>query len=175
MFNYFKNKKYRKAKAQELYAQCVAEARQAVFYAEYGVPDTIDGRFEMIALHNFIVIYRLSNAGEKRLSQALFDKFFTNMEQSLREIGIGDMGVPKHMKRMMQGFNGRCQSYKAAMNDKPLLIEALKRNVYGTLEIMPDEDILTDMADFVQASCDMGSLEAEFASIETSASSRLSA
>ena len=94
----------------------MAQARQPVFYESYGVPDSVDGRFEMIALHCYLLMRRLQAAGDKALSQKLFDIFFVSMDQSLREMGVGDLAVPKHMKRMMNGFNGRADGYEQALN-----------------------------------------------------------
>ena len=168
MFRYFKNKKDRKLKAKSLYDGAVKAGRQAVFYTEFGVPDTVDGRFEMIALHNFILIHRLTHNGEAKLAQSLFDAFFVNMERSLREMGIGDLAVPKHMKRMMQGFNGRCRNYAQTLENKKELMEVLARNVYGTIE-RPKDSVMNDLADYVQASSALNSQGVEFAPINNQA------
>ena len=138
-----------------------------VFYERYAVPDTIDGRYEMIALHCFMVMKRLHREAQAPLAQKLFDAFFVNMDRSLREIGIGDLGVPKHMKRMMQGFNGRRQSYQDALDgdDREALKAALVRNVYGTIDA-PSDAVLSAMADYVEHSIAIEGVEAEFASPE---------
>ncbi|MEM8833425.1 MAG: ubiquinol-cytochrome C chaperone family protein, partial [Pseudomonadota bacterium] len=107
MLGYFTKKKHRKERARELYAAAVDQSRHPVFYEKLGVPDSVDGRFDMIALHCSILMLRLNRAGENKLSQSLFDVFFKTMDRSLREMGVGDLSVPKHMKRMMKGFNGR--------------------------------------------------------------------
>jgi len=154
-----------------LYDSCVVQARLPVFYQELGVPDTVDGRFEMVALHCFMTISGLNKAGNARLGQALFDVFFLNMDRSLREMGVGDLGVPKHMKRMMQGFNGRRLNYQKALesHDDAALKEVLIRNVYGTVDV-PNDDKVAHLATYIQASYDLQgaktSTEAEFASID---------
>ena len=165
MFDYFKNRKLRKTRARVLYDEIVAAARQPVFYEDLSVPDSVDGRFELISLHTYIMIHRINVKGDKKLSQTLFDVFFKNMERSLREMGIGDLGVPKHMKRMMQGFNGRCRNYEGAFEDKALLKEALIRNVYGTVE-SPHDMILDELANYVQQCIAMGDVDAGFAPIK---------
>lgn len=167
MFNYFKKRRALKAEAQTLYQGCVAQSRNPVFYAQYGVPDTIDGRFDMVALHCFLVMRRAQQAGRKDLSQKLFDVFFVTMDRTLREMGIGDLGVPKHMKRMMQGFNGRANHYEAALKsgDSEELRAALIKNVYGTVE-KPNAAGVTLLTRYIQESAKLSDLKANFAPLE---------
>ena len=150
MINFFKNRRLLKQKGKELYDLAEVQARQPVFYAEMSVPDTVDGRFEMICLHCFILMRRAQEAGDKKLSQKIFDAFFKYMDFSLREMGIGDLGVPKHMKRMMQGFNGRAIHYEAALRADSFdeLKNAIVQNVYGTVERVSDADV-SEMANYV--------------------------
>ena len=169
MFTVFKKRRELKAKAQNLYDIAVAQARLPIFYEDYGVPDTVDGRFDMISLHCYLMMRKLraQNTQEgKRLSQKLFDVFFVTMDRSLREMGVGDLGVPKHMKRMMQGFNGRAYHYESAIknNDKAELGEALVQNIYGTVE-RPDDKILKVVADYVMVSAELP--VSEYASIQS--------
>ena len=116
-----------------LYEQIVAAARQPLLYAEWNVPDTPLGRFEMIALHMFLVLHRLrGEVGDARdVAQNLTDIFFTDVEHSIRELGIGDLGVPKRMKKLARMFYGRAVSYGEAIdgNDDAALAKALARNV----------------------------------------------
>ena len=116
-----------------LYEQIVAAARQPLLYAEWNVPDTPLGRFEMIALHMFLVLHRLrGEAAEGRdVAQNLTDMFFTDVEHSIRELGIGDLGVPKRMKKLARMFYGRAVAYGEAIdrNDRAALAAALARNV----------------------------------------------
>lgn len=165
MFTYFRERKERKTQAQNLYRAAVAQARLPVFYEDYAVPDSVDGRFEMIALHCFILMHRLQRTGESKLSQALFDIFFVNMDRSLREMGVGDLGVPKHMRRMMKGFNGRANHYERALENKEELKAALTQNVYGTVDA-PDDSVLEVLANYVQGSALMETLEPVFAPLE---------
>lgn len=108
----------------------LAEARAPLWYTGFGVPDTFDGRFEMAVLALFMRLYARPD-----LAQPGFTAFFRQMELTLREMGVGDLSVPRHMKRMMSGFNGRVRSYWDATEaqDRAALIDALRRNVYGTV------------------------------------------
>lgn len=147
MFKWFAKDPYR-VHAMQLYQSLVARARQPIFYAALGVPDTLDGRFEMITLHVFGALQRLDDA---HASQALFDAMFRDMEANLREMGVGDLSVPKKMKFMMRAFNGRCHSYAVALRDgdRPVLIDALRRNVYGTVD-HPDPACIDRLAEYFQ-------------------------
>ncbi len=88
------------------YGRVVEQARQPVFFAGYGVPDTLDGRFELICLHAFLYLHRLKadRPRSAELSQAFFDAMFADLDRALREMGIGDLSVGKHVKRMAQGL-----------------------------------------------------------------------
>ena len=124
--------------AANLYVSTVNHARNPVFFRDLGVPDTIDGRFEMIALHAHLVMRRLKDldvAGAK-LAQAYFDAMFHDMDRNLRELGVSDMAVGKRMKKMLQGFYGRVAAYDKGLSstDCEQLQAAIGRNVYGTVE-----------------------------------------
>lgn len=145
MFNLFKRNPY-KVPAARLYDQLVAHARHPAFYTAYGVPDTLDGRFECITLHVFAAMFRLRNetvdpANAEKMAQALFDAMFRDMDRSLREMGVGDLSVPKKMKVMMKSFNGRCYTYTAALAPAApatAFADALRRNLYGTVPDIAD-------------------------------------
>lgn len=117
-----------------LYGMIVAQARSPVFYREYGVADTIGGRFDLLLLHLVFIVERLMrDEASKAFGQGLFDRFCADMDDNLREMGIGDLSVPKHMKRVGEAFYGRAQAYQAALlaADEGSLLEALSRNIYG--------------------------------------------
>jgi cytochrome b pre-mRNA-processing protein 3 len=117
-----------------LYGMIVAQARSPVFYREYGVPDTIAGRFDLLLVHIVLLVERLMREdATKEAGQGLFDRFCTDMDDNLREMGIGDLAVPKHMKRVGEAFYGRSQVYQAALaaDGDAALTDALIRNVYG--------------------------------------------
>jgi cytochrome b pre-mRNA-processing protein 3 len=117
-----------------MYQGALAQSRRVEFYTRLGVADTMDGRFDLLCLHAAILIARLSREGAegRAMAQALFDVLFTQVDYALREIGIGDLGVPKHMQKMMKAFNGRMQAYAAAFQsgDEASLAQAIARNLY---------------------------------------------
>jgi cytochrome b pre-mRNA-processing protein 3 len=122
--------------AETVYARIVDQARQPAFFAVYGVPDTFDGRFELICLHAFLVLHRFKAERPRlaRLSQVLFDTMFADFDRSIREIGVGDLSVGKHVKRMARGFYGRIRAYQEGIESgDPVLEAALARNLYGTV------------------------------------------
>ena len=137
--------------ARALYQQIVTQSRQPIFYAEWGVPDTVDGRFDAILCHAALVIARLQLCGTEgiHLAQSLFDVMFRDMDVNLREIGIGDMSVRKHFKRMSRFFNGRIRHYSDALlaGDKVALEQVLVRNLYRKTDISAPS--VTRMADYL--------------------------
>lgn len=118
----------------ELYASAVEAARDPFFYRELTVPDTLDGRFDLIALHVFLLIHRLQEAPEPGppLAQAVFDAMFRDMDNNLREIGVSDLSVGKRVRAMWEAFHGRAKAYAEAMQEQGAraLEEALGRNVW---------------------------------------------
>jgi cytochrome b pre-mRNA-processing protein 3 len=116
MFSWFKRASGSDAAAQKLYGAIVDQARQPHFYRELGVPDTYEGRFELIALHMALVVDRLSQAGEdgQQLGRALNEVFVTDMDDNLREIGVGDLTVPKKVKKAAAAVFDRARSLRAA-------------------------------------------------------------
>lgn len=137
--------------ANRLYNVLVAQARQPVFFTSGQVPDTIDGRFDMIALHAFLVMYRLKDKGDaaKSLSQALFDEMFFDMDRALREMGVGDVGIGRRVRAMGKAFMGRVEVYDAALKGLPGDLEAaLGRNVYRGAEV--PQTVLARMAEYMR-------------------------
>ena len=119
--------------AAALYGQLVAQARQPAFYTVCAVPDTVQGRFEMIALHAFLVLRRLKTGGAAdALAQDLFDLMFADMDRNLRELGTGDLGVGKRIKKLAKSFYGRIAAYEDGLASATpgRLEEALARNAY---------------------------------------------
>jgi cytochrome b pre-mRNA-processing protein 3 len=118
-----------------LYGMIVAQARLPCFYRDYGVPDTVNGRFDLIVLHMSLFLRRLAHEPVtiRALGQGVFDQFCWDMEQNMREMGVGDLAVPKEMRGIGAAFYGRSQAYEAALGaaDSAALTTALARNVYG--------------------------------------------
>jgi len=119
---------------QGLYGAIVAQGRQPGFYAGYGVADTPAGRFDMILLHLILFVRRLRRepAPIRALGQGVFDLFCRDMDHSFREMGIGDLAVPKHMRRVAEAFYGRAAAYDAAIDgaDEEQLAAVLARNIF---------------------------------------------
>ncbi|MFQ5535784.1 MAG: ubiquinol-cytochrome C chaperone family protein [Sphingomonadales bacterium] len=129
----FLGSRRRRAAAYDLYVSVVEQARSPSFYEDLGVPDTVDGRFDLIALHAFLVLHRCKQEGDEadETAQAFFDLFFGDMDRSLREMGVGDLSVGKRVKEMVAAFLGRVEAYEAGLSaDGPALEEALLRNLY---------------------------------------------
>ncbi|NWG23586.1 MAG: ubiquinol-cytochrome C chaperone [Pseudorhodoplanes sp.] len=125
-----------------LYGAIVAQARNPVFYRSYRVPDTVDGRFDMIVLHLSLFLHRTESGDDRlrRLGQGVFDLFCAEMDGHMRETGVGDLAVPKRMQAVVEGFYGRHRAYGAglAANEGTGLAAAIARNVYGRPEGGPD-------------------------------------
>jgi len=117
------------------YASIVAQSRQPCFYAEWGVPDTVTGRFDMISLHLALVFRRLRSESPEasRFSQELLDLFFSDMDRSLRSMGVGDLAVGKKVRKMSEVFFGLLTSVDASMkqNEPEALEGVLVRNIYA--------------------------------------------
>ena len=117
------------------YHRIVERARAAAFFTLWGVPDTLDGRFEVLALHAFLVLNRLkaAHAETADFAQQLFDTMFADLDRALREMGASDLGVGRHVKDMARGFYGRALAYERGLaGDDAVLSEALQRNLFAT-------------------------------------------
>ncbi len=150
--------------ARRLYARVVEQARRPWFYETGGVPDTLDGRFETIALHAFLLLRRLKResvraaahgsglrpARGQAVSRAVIETMFADMDASLREMGVGDQGVGPRVQRMAAGFYGRIAAYETGLSGSdPALAAALRRNLYGTVE--PDPAAIAAVCAYVRA------------------------
>jgi cytochrome b pre-mRNA-processing protein 3 len=140
--------------AAAVYAAIVAQAREPGFFLSLGVPDTVDGRFETVALHVFLALRRLkleSSEAAAGLSRALVEEFVSDMDRSLREMGAADLGVGRRVRTMAEGLYGRIRAYEAALakSGNAALAAALRRNVYGTVD-SPDDVHLLALARYVR-------------------------
>jgi cytochrome b pre-mRNA-processing protein 3 len=123
-----------RAEAERLYAALALQARQPEFFAELGIPDTVDGRFDLLSLHAALTIDRLAREEDGvALSQSLFDAMFRHLDLALREMGVQDLGVGRRIKIMAEGFHGRGLALRQAMqgDDDAALTAVLIRNVFG--------------------------------------------
>ena len=138
--------------AAAAYAQLVEQSRQPDFYRHCGVPDTLDGRFDMLVLHAFIVLDRLAGQGKREevFAQALFDHLFADMDVNLREMGVGDLSVGKKVKQMAEAFYGRAQAYRdgLAASGGAVLEAALRRNLFRSTT--PDGAQIGAMAAYIR-------------------------
>lgn len=129
MLNLLRKSAARKAFAARLESQLVARARDPYFFRTLNIPDTVDGRFDLVALHGWLVLERLKAAGMDAAAQALTDNLFIGFDEALREQGTGDMGMGRRMKAIASAFFGRLSVYSKAM-DGNSLAQALARNVW---------------------------------------------
>ena len=138
-------------KAGEIYGAIVTQARQPAFYARLGIPDTPTGRYEMVVVHLFLMLERLRGEGPYSgpLAQGLVDAFVEDMDDSLRELGTGDVGVPRRVRRAAAGFYERSKDYREAMATGGRALElALARH----LQAPEDTDArIGAFADYVRA------------------------
>ena len=123
-----------RATAETLYALAADQARTPAFYTRLGVADRIDARFELYTLHVLLLVLRLRHEGDQgaETAQALFDTYVSSLDDTLRELGVGDMAVAKKMRKLGEALYGRMQAYEAAIveADEAALSAALARNVY---------------------------------------------
>jgi cytochrome b pre-mRNA-processing protein 3 len=129
----------RNSSIDALYGMIVAQARCPAFYRDYGVPDTAAGRIDMIVLHLVILLRRLraEKAEARAVGQQVFDRFCQDMDDSFREMGVGDLAVPKQMRRVAEAFYGRAKAYEEALGtgDGPALDAAVARNVFDQADV----------------------------------------
>lgn len=119
--------------AAAVYRRTAEQARTAELFEECGIPDTLDGRFDSLALHAALMIDRLRREPDgEGVAQAFFDAMFRHLDLTLREIGVQDLGVGRRIKIMAEGLHGRALAYREALNGGPTpLAEVLRRNAYG--------------------------------------------
>jgi cytochrome b pre-mRNA-processing protein 3 len=136
-----------------LYNALVAQARAPVFYSDLGVPDTIEGRYEMIVLHMALLLRRLRDGGAAQapLAQAVVDFMASDLDRSMRELGVGDLSVARYMKRLGEGFFGRATAYDSALDGSAgaeSLDVVVRRNLYDGAS--PGEPALATICAYVR-------------------------
>ncbi|HET6838586.1 MAG TPA: ubiquinol-cytochrome C chaperone family protein [Bradyrhizobium sp.] len=129
-FNHFKKPRMPpRGTIEAMYGMIVTQAREPLFYRDLGVPDTVNGRFDLLVLHLWMVLRRLKSI-EGGLAQALFDRFCDDMDDNLREMGVGDLTVPKRMRAFGEAFYGRAAAYDIALAEgSEPLAQALCKNI----------------------------------------------
>ena len=116
---------------ETIYGMIVTQAREPLFYRDLGVPDTVNGRFDLLLMHLWLVLRRLKSVeAGSALSQQLFDHFCQDMDDNLREMGVGDLKVPKRMQAFGEAFYGRTAAYDLALTAGPeALAQAFCKNI----------------------------------------------
>lgn len=128
----FRRRKPEDQFAGAVYTRVAERARVPDLFEKYGIPDTLDGRFDSLALHAALMIERLRREPDgEALSQAFFDAMFRHLDLTLREIGVQDLGVGRRIKIMAEGLHGRALAYRQALGNGGSLQEVLRRNAYG--------------------------------------------
>ena len=134
IFGLFRKRNHNQIIVVRQYEALTSMAREPVFYTDYGVPDTVMGRFELLSVMMILFFRRVRSAATsgQELAQEIVDAFFEDIDYSIRELGIGDNSVPKRMKKLAGMFYGRLESYAGAMDadDRAALAMALQRNIY---------------------------------------------
>lgn len=155
MFKGMFERRRRENVAFELYTAAVGQARRPEFYIDFAVADTVDGRFDLLALHVHLILRRLGQIGGaeaeegRALSQAVFDLMFADMDQNLREMGVGDLSVGKKVTAMAEAFYGRIWAYDTGLaGDDDALSDALSRNLYRNTQ--PPAAAVRAMAAYVR-------------------------
>ena len=131
-FNHFRKPRLPpRGTIETIYGMIVTQAREPLFYRDLAVPDTVNGRFDLLLMHLWIVLRRLRPLeGGTELSQALFDQFCADMDANLREMAVGDLAVPKRMRTIGEAFYGRMAAYDLALSEgAEALAQALCRNI----------------------------------------------
>ncbi len=137
-FNHFRKPRIApRGTIEAIYGMIVTQAREPLFYRDLGVPDTVNGRFDLLLLHLWLVLRRLKSVeAGMGLSQALFDYFCGDMDDNLREMGVGDLAVPKRMQAFGEAFYGRTAAYDMALTEGgEALAQALCKNILNGANI----------------------------------------
>ncbi len=133
MFRLSSHRRAERAAASRIYAAVLLAARRPGLYLSCGVPDTLQGRFEMVTLHLFAVLHRLMHdpGDDPALARLISERFVEDMDGALREMGVGDLSVPKRMRALYGSFAGRVSAYRQALGHQPDgLAAAVARNVF---------------------------------------------
>lgn len=133
--------------AADLYASVTSQSRQYIFFVDYQIPDTPQGRFEVLALHLALMLRRLKFSWQNEveicpeLSQNLCNWVVADIEESIRAMKVSELRITRHLKKFMEGFYGRLIAYDKALelNDKVMLEQTIRRNVYGITDKVMDD------------------------------------
>lgn len=156
MLNWIRERRQRKETAVRLREALIEQSRQPDFYRDFGVPDTMLGRYEMVCLHAYLLLRRLKGEGAagRALAQTLHNVIFDDFDVALREVGVGDMGIGKRIKKLAYNLHGRISAYEQglAAGDEDMAA-ALRRNLYASVE--PSEPQVSAMTAYIRAARDV--------------------
>lgn len=163
VFGLFKKKNNNRAIVDRQYTALTTAARHPDFYLHLGVPDTVMGRFELLAIVMILYFRRMKSAevSGQEIAQEIIDAFFQDLDHSMRELGIGDQGVPKRMKKFAGMFYGRLEAYALALDtrDEAALAAALARNIYPQSEASAPD--MRGLADWMMGAADALAAQSE--------------
>ena len=134
MINFWRRIRLHQQQIGHLYQMIIGQSRSVEIYQAFSIPDTIDGRYEVLVLHTWLILQRLRNSSNqqaKKISQGIFDSLITDFDLSLKEIGVGDKKLGKQVRFMVKGAYGRFHAYDQSWSHPSLFLEALTRNFFG--------------------------------------------
>jgi cytochrome b pre-mRNA-processing protein 3 len=156
IFSLFRSRSTRVA-ARDIYGEIIAQARQPLFYEGLGVPDSVEGRFDLLVLHSFLVMGRLKGKGgadttEGHFANKIFSTMVEDLDSNLRELGVGDLTVGKKVRGLTEAFLGRAASYDEALKtkDSELMARVVARNILGD-ELLATSDKAKSLSAYVFA------------------------
>ena len=152
LINSFRESRRNADASISLYIAAVEHARSPIFFLDFGVPDSVDGRFDLVIVHVMLLVRRLRQQGKAaaEVSQALLNLMFADMDRNLREMGVGDLSVGRQVKKMAKAFYGRAETWEQALDqDIEMVTSALAETVYRSVEV-PSEPI-SSLASYVIA------------------------
>ncbi|MBL4597031.1 MAG: hypothetical protein JKX99_10700 [Robiginitomaculum sp.] len=145
-------RKKRRKMGDQLYSFIAQAARDINFFGAHKIPDTVDGRFEVLVIHAFLTMQALRVAGPKqRLDQLVFDAMFRDLDSALREMGTSDTRVGKQIKAMAKAFYGRSEKYHEAIEtgDLDQIRQAIERNALASMPAPPAPPFVAELADWL--------------------------
>ena len=162
MFEFLRKTNPHESSAQALYALAVKQARVPLFYEQFGVADTPDGRFDMIMMHVYLILRHLKSGDAQcqAIAQIVFDTMFADMDQNLREMGAGDIGVAIRIKDMAKAFYGRIAAYDEGLDstESKSLEGALLRNAFR--KTTPEDEQVKAMASYIKTQSEALAMQA---------------
>lgn len=146
MFKFIKKNALEQKYAENLYQRIVQQSRIKIFYTDFSIPDTIDGRYEVLVLHSWLFLKRLRTINQpsglvQRVSQNIFDSLVRDFDISLRQIGLGDKKLATQVRFMVKGVYGRFHTYDQSFHHEDMLQQSLKRNILGLATVTVDQII----------------------------------